>query len=512
MVTMNLHNQLPGNDLLPDHRRLGFPTEKESGRLFLPASSPRSGSRNIRGSENKPLKILGPNKKVAVVGLGVEGLSSVRWFLGHKAAVTVLDRKPYSDFPKDIWRQADFSQVDLRLGGDYLSDLDGFDMIIRSPSVRPDLEPLIEARKNKVLITSQSKLFFDLCPAPIIGVTGTKGKGTTATLIAQILQAAGHRVFLGGNIGNPPLDFIDKVEKNDWVVLELSSFQLMDLEKSPHIAVVLMITSEHLDWHNDVGEYRQAKMSVTRYQKSTDFAIIAQDYPHSRPFAAQTKARVFFYSRNQKVTPGTYIEKGVFWFEDDRVRESIIPTSNIQLAGRHNWENVAAALTVAKIIGVELGVIVKTIAQFRGLEYRLEKIAEIKGVKYYNDSFSTTPETAIAAIEAFDQPEILILGGSSKGSDFTRLGQVICEASNIKAIIGIGAEWPRIKNSITCQLSKTRIIEGRADMEQIVKAAYSVAEAGDVVILSPGCASFDMFVNYKHRGGEFKKYVQALSS
>jgi UDP-N-acetylmuramoylalanine--D-glutamate ligase len=366
-----------------------------------------------------------------------------------------------------------------------------------------------KAGRENLPVTSATKIFFDICPCPIIGVTGTKGKGTTSTLIHEMLRKQGFDSYLGGNIGIPPLDFLSKLGRDSRVVLELSSFQLQDMTKSPQIAVVLMVTSEHLDYHRDVEEYVGAKRNILKHQTFSDFAVINKDYPASNESDIYTNGHVYFVSRERDVDHGAYIRDGLVWFKDKEGEERIISTKDILLPGGHNLENVCAAIVAARLAGVETPNIASVLKEFKGLEHRLELVRLFNGVKYYDDSFSTTPETAIAAIEAFEEPEILILGGSSKNSDFSELGKTIREAKNIKAIIGIGEEWPKIKAQIG-RLPNTHIIEDATNMEQIVKAAKILGEVGDVVILSPACASFDMFKNYKERGNRFKEYVNAL--
>jgi UDP-N-acetylmuramoylalanine--D-glutamate ligase len=456
--------------------------------------------------------------KIAILGFGKEGVSALAFlkrtpeFPG--AEIWILDNNEGLKLPRGVFSQ---------LGKKYLHDLERFDLIIRSPGIRYHLPELQAAIRGGVEVTSPIKLFFERCPAQIIGVTGTKGKGTTSTLIYKILKAAGKKVFLTGNIGGSAmgwgLDFLPKLGTRSWVVLELSSFQLMDLRQSPHIAVALMITSEHLDWHKSTREYRDAKASIVRFQSPRDFAVLAHDYPASRVFAKLTRANVFEFSRRAKLKGGTHVENGYFWFSDGwrkgatgnlpegGRKEKICAVDRLQIPGEHNWENVGAAITVAKILKIPNAVIAKTVYGFKGLEHRLEFVAEKRGVRYYNDSYATTPETTIAAIQAFAAPKILILGGSSKGSDFTELGRVIAKSKTIKGVVGIGAEWPRIKAEIRARRSELGMIEGCKNMKEIIRAANSLAAPGDVVLLSPACASFGMFKNYGDRGKQFKNFT-----
>ena len=425
------------------------------------------------------------NKKIAVVGEGVEGQSSYKYLKEKGANVKIFDKKQ---------------------GEDYLKDLKDFDLIVRSPGVNPELFKNIPADK----ITSQTNLFMKLCPAKIIGVTGTKGKGTTSSLIHQMLKKQGFDAYLGGNIGLPPFEFLDNLNVHSVVVLEMSSFQLMDLKKSPNIAVILMITSEHLDWHKSTEEYINAKRNILRFQKEEDFAVINKDYLASRESDVETIGQVYYVSREEEVLRGCFIKENAVWIKAGDLEEKIINTKDILIPGEHNFENVCAASMAAYLFGVDVNNITQVLKTFKGLEHRLELIATKNGVRYYDDSFSTTPETAIAAINAFSDPEILILGGSSKNSDFTALGEVISNATNIKAIIGIGKEWQKIKAKIVNPKSEIYFIEGADSMEKIVTAASKIAFSGDVVLLSPACASFDMFKNYKDRGEQFKEEVIKL--
>ncbi len=450
------------------------------------------------------------NKKVGILGLGVEGLSSAKYLQDKGAIITILDIKEEGDFDFEI-----------------------LDIIVRSPGIRRNIKEIIGAEKEGVLITSQTQLFFDSCPCPIVGVTGTKGKGTTASLIYEMLKDSGKNVYLGGNIGKPSLEFLDKLNKQSIAVLELSSFQLQDLNKSPFIAVMLMTTSEHLDYHGDTREYVEAKRNILRFQTNKDFTILNRDYPATNESDIHTAGKIFYVSRERIVELGCFVKDGIVKLRYDErlgrlsrahiIEKKVIDIENIKLRGKHNLENVCAAVMAATLAGATLDGIRKVLRSFKGLEHRFELIREVGGVKYIDDSFSTTPETAIAAIEAFKEPLILILGGSSKKSDFTELGQVISKAKNIKAIIGVGDEWKRIKSQISSVSRRIKsqsynsnlkseilLIEEARDMETIVKAAVKIAAKGDVVLLSPGCASFGMFANYKDRGAQFRKEVDKL--
>jgi len=271
-----------------------------------------------------------------------------------------------------------------------------------------------------------------------------------------------------------------------------------------------MTTSEHLDWHSTVEEYIGAKRNILRFQTQEDFAVINKDYLTSRESDIETMGQIYYVSAVDEAQRGCFIKENAVWIRNGDLEEKILNTSEILIPGEHNLENVCASAMAANLAGVQNHNIAQTLKTFKGLEHRLELFTTFNGVKYYDDSFSTTPETAIAAINAFTNPEILILGGSSKNSNFTALGETISKAKNIKAIIGIGAEWPKIKSEIKDPQSEIYFIEGAETMEKIVIAASKLAVSGDVVLLTPACASFDMFKNYKDRGEQFKKEVFAL--
>ena len=447
------------------------------------------------------------DKKIAIIGFGKEGVSAAN-FLGSENQIIIIDQKSKEAIDNVFFKSLNIKRFEFFQIQNVPSGLK-VDYIVRSPGVRPDDNTILNLKKNGAQLTSPTKIFFDLCQSEIIGVTGTKGKGTTVTLIYEMLKTQAGNVFLAGNIGTPALEILPKVNKQSIVILELSSFQLIDLKKSPHIAVVLMITSEHLDWHEDTPEYCRAKESIVSFQNANDYAIINQDYPASRNFAQKTKARVYYFSTKEK-TNGTYLSDDLIISEVDG-HQKICSLSHILLPGRHNLQNVLAAVACAKIQKIKTENIIKVLARFKGLIHRLQLVREIEGVKFYNDSFSTIPETTIAAIEAFSQSKILILGGSSKNSDFSLLGQKINQDKSIKAIILVGKEAASIKEAIAKSGGTgAKIIEGVKNMHQIASQAYKEAKAQDVVILSPACASFDMFKNYQDRGMQFIREVKSL--
>lgn len=455
------------------------------------------------------------DKKIAVLGLGIEGEDVVRFLLKNGATeVTVFDRKNAGELKSLKSIPAGRQGLRFKLGLDYLKDgLTGFDVIFRSPAFKLSLPELVAAKKAGAIISSATKLFFDLCPAKIIGVTGTKGKGTTATLIYEILRAAGkkdlsanRRIFLAGNIGQPMLALLPRLDKKSWVVLELSSFQLQDMDVSPHVAVVLFITSEHLDYHKDTAEYIEAKSNIVRHQTKSDLAVLNADNPTAMSFAKLTPAEKYYFSRRKKIR-GSYVMGGKIYLLGKLVGE----TSKLKLLGVHNRENISAAIIAGYLAGANSPTIKKAVFSFAGLEHRLELIRTMTGISFYNDSFSTTPETAVAAIKSFSRPITLIAGGSDKGSDYTELGKEIARSS-VKKLILIGLMANRIQKAAISGGYRGKIILWPGKMKEIVATALAETAKGGVVLLSPACASFDMFKDYKDRGNQFKKYVKELSA
>lgn len=446
-------------------------------------------------------------KNIVLIGLGTEGISTAKYLLKNQISFSILDENDGLKIPEEILPGV----KETHLGANYLVTLNKFEVIFRSPGIRISLPLLQQALKNGQLITSQTKFFFENCPASIIGVTGTKGKGTTSALIYEILKKAGKTVFLGGNIGAPMLDFLDETKPADWVVLELSSFQLVDLHLSPKVAVVLMTTVDHLDYHLTEGAYWQAKSSIVSHQTATDFAVLNHESNVAMSFAHKTNGKLIYFSKNKKVSPGAYVQEGKIMTDIQGEILTLMKVEEVSLLGEHNLDNVCAAVTVGKILGIDNPVIKMVVMGFKGLPHRLEFCGEVDGVKFFDDSASTNPETAIAAIKSFTKPEVFILGGSSKGADFSKLGQEIAFNSNVVGIILIGEEGPKIAQAIKSNGTFTGfILTSLKDLNEAVRRAKKLTPHGGVVVLSPACASFDMFKNYAQRGEEFKSLVKLL--
>jgi UDP-N-acetylmuramoylalanine--D-glutamate ligase len=394
-------------------------------------------------------------KKIGIIGLGVNNQKLADYLKSRQIDFTVIE---HWDSPDEL-----------------VGKLDDFDVVFRTPGLPYLSKAVTQAKGKGVLIYSQTKLFFDLCPCPIIGVTGTKGKGTTATLLAQILKDAGKTVWLAGNVGSDPFEFLDDMTSKDYVILELSSFQLQDLHKSPHVAVVLNITSDHLDHHSSHEEYLEAKSQILAHQSESDIAVLSKKLPDA--FVVKTKARKVFFDGTDA--------KGF----------------DTRLFGSHNLENIAAAAAVAKVLGIQDEKIKDSISDFRGLPHHLQPISIENGVTFVDDSASTNIDSTVAAIASFTDPVILIVGGHDKGLDYGPLGRKIIEAGHVKGLVVIGELTPKILDAIKGYLGK--ILTGAKSMSEIISQAKSIAQKNDIVLLSPGAASFDMFKNSKDRGDQF---------
>jgi len=441
--------------------------------------------------KNKILENL-KNKKIAILGLGIENQALIKFFINEKVncAITICDTRDKKVLGEKYKRFNKEKCVSWKLGENANKNLDGFDVLFRSPGWPMDCPGIKEALKMGVELSSPIKLFFDICPTKnIIGVTGTKGKGTTSSLIYNILKESRKRVWLGGNIGIAPFGFINKIRKNDWIILELSSFQLEDADKSLKIAVITNFSGEHLapadpnnpNYHKSLKEYWQAKLNILKHQKSDGKAVVSK----------KLKEKL----RNHN------LKSKVIYFEKSEIES--------RLSGEHNKENIAAAFEVAKLVGVKEEVIKRAVKKFKGLEHRLEFVRRVKGVDYYEDSFATIPESAITAMKSFDLPIILIAGGAEKNSNFNNFSKVAKRKTKLVILIK-GDASPRIKKNLLKIKYSAKNIKSANSMSEAVRLARKNAEKGDVVLLSPACASFGIFKNYKERGDLFKKEARKI--
>lgn len=451
---------------------------------------------------------------IAIVGFDRQGRSAYDYWSTPDNTLTICDQNYIEDVPEG---------AATKFGGDYLNNLYEFDLIVRTPGLHP--QEIVDNNQEdpKILdkVTTVTNEFFKVSPTKrIIGVTGTKGKGTTSTLIAKFLEAAGYTVHLGGNIGIAPLELLkDNIKQDDWVILELANFQLIDIKYSPHIAVCLAIVPEHLDWHQDMYEYVEAKRQMFVHQTIKDVAIFNARNAYAQEIADASPAMQFGFEvpddgNAPENTSGAYVDGSHIYFEDQR----LCHTDDVLLPGRHNLQNVCAAITatyplIAKNQKHPHQIVADVLKSFSGLPYRLQPITVINGVLYVNDSLGTTPETALAALKAFTQPKVMILGGADKGIPFDDLVKAVVE-SNVRHVVIIGKTGPAIADLLRrydpTGKVKTTVLDDTADMASIVQAAARAAQKGDAVLLSTACASFGMFKDYKDRGDQFNQAVQAL--
>lgn len=447
-------------------------------------------------------------KRIAVIGMGVSNTPLIRMLLRADLDVTVCDRAQRERVEEQA-EELESLGARLRLGEAYLEGLDQ-DVIFRTPGLHPGHPALEAARARGAEVTSEMELFFRLCPCRLIGVTGSDGKTTTTTILAEFLKEAGYNVYVGGNIGKPLLPDVSGMEPEDFAVLELSSFQLMTMEQSPHIAVVTNLSPNHLDYHHTIEEYVRAKKNIFLHQGPEDRLILNYDNAPTRALAREAVCPVTFFSRQERLEEGVYLRDGAIWLTNDQGSREVLPLELIQLPGDHNVENYMAA--IAAVDGLVPDRCVRAVARrFQGVEHRIEFVRELDGVRWYNDSIGTSPSRTTACLESFDRKVVLIAGGYDKGIPFTQLGMEIVD--RVKALILTGDTASAIRSAAEQAPSfeaSGLVIREEEDLAAAVRAARETAREGDVVVLSPACAAFDQFKNFMERGQAFKRLVQAL--
>ena len=462
--------------------------------------------------------------KIAVIGFGVEGQAMLKYLVDNGYVdVTVCDKQVRlkDKMPKG---------VSVRLGEHYLNGLEEFDVIFRSPGVPHHHPEIVMARTMGKEVTSPTQFFLDHCPCTVVGVTGTKGKGTTSTLIYDILKAGfgrgkkARKVYLGGNIGNPPIEFLDDLKGDDVVVLELSCFQLGDLKKSPAIAVLLNTTMDHLDYYPDVDEYMRAKELILSHQDKNDLAVLNKDYEYVKYYKPLVKGALSFVSpKGEKLKDGCFVDRGKIMYAVGGKTSKVCLVKDIALIGSHNLENVCPAVVVGREFEVKASIIKKAIKRFKGLPHRIEFVKKVKGVSFYNDSFSTNPFTSMAAVDSFDKPTCLIAGGYDKGLKYDEWAMKILTRASLESVVLMGDTAKKMVKALDkardrlgragskdgLEATPTKIIE-RKDLKSSIEAALKMSKRGGVVVMSPAAASFDQFKNYKERGEKFIKLVKKL--
>ena len=446
-------------------------------------------------------------KHITFIGAGISNKPLIELMLSNNIDVTVCDKQTFEELGETALHYKNLG-AKLILGDNYLKNIDS-DIIFRTPGIMPWKEEIQSAVRNGAVLTSEMEVFFELCPCKIIGITGSDGKTTTTSLIGELLRNSNKTVHVGGNIGNPLLTKVDKINFKNIAVLELSSFQLISMRSSPHISVVTNLSPNHLDVHNDMAEYVDAKRNIVKYQTSSDTAVLNYDYAHTRAYADSTNAKVIFFSRKEKLKDGVYLDNDTIVFSSDNYISKILPISKIVLPGLHNVENYMAA--IAALYGmIDVKSIKKTAREFCGVKHRIEFIKEINGAKYYNDSIATTPSRSMAALKAFGKKVILIAGGRGKDLPYDEFAESAIKYC--KAILLIGEEADSISNAVKSNpgFNSSIDIQKHATLENAIDAAYKMASTDDVVLFSPACASFDMFKNFEDRGDKFREIVEKL--
>ena len=449
-------------------------------------------------------------KRALVVGLGKSGVASALFLKAHGARVTVSDTKSGDELRNEIPVLLDHG-ITVETGGHGERTFRGQDLIVVSPGVAVDAPPLVQARALGETVIGEIELAAQFLPGPIVAITGSNGKTTTTTLAGEIMTAAGFSSLVGGNIGTPAISLAERAKPETVIVLEVSSFQLETIQTfRPKVAVVLNVTPDHLDRHRTLEIYVDAKARIFENQQGSDFAVLNADDPTCAAMAARTKAQVFWFSRQKEVEQGAWVRDGKIVFRDGSGQREIMQVSEIPLKGAHNLENVLAAACAAALMGCAPEKIRQAVCDFRAVEHRLEFVATIRGVDYYNDSKATNVDATIKALESFPANIHLILGGKDKGSDYSVLNDLLRQ--RVKRVYTIGAAAAKIESQIASSKGGNVEVVHAETLENAIRKASAVAQPGDVVLLAPACASFDQFKSYEHRGQVFKELVRGLAS
>ena len=448
-------------------------------------------------------------KKICFVGIGTSNLPLIEMFCKKGAVVSACDRQSYEALGENAVR-AEKAGAELILGDNYLDKIDT-EILFRSPGT-PFYRPELEALKQKgVVVTSEMEVFFDLCPCRIIAVTGSDGKTTTTTIISEFLKAEGKKVHLGGNIGTPLLPIIEEIGEDDYAVVELSSFQLISMRKSPDIAVVTNLAPNHLDIHKDMQEYIDSKKNIVLHQNAFSKAVLNLDNDISDSFSTDVRGQLCKFSRREKLTNGAFLDGDTIVYSEYGKETPVMSYKDIRIPGMHNVENyLAAIIAVWGIVSVDT--IVNVAKNFGGVEHRAEFVRELDGVEYYNDSIASSPtRTAMGTLSLYDEKIIVIAGGYDKHIPYEPLGPVICD--KVKVLVLMGDTAPKIEEAVRNSANYSEnnpVIINVTNMEEAVNVARENAVKGDKISLSPASASFGLYKNFVERGNHFKSIVNGL--
>jgi UDP-N-acetylmuramoylalanine--D-glutamate ligase len=443
-------------------------------------------------------------KKVAVIGIGKTGLATAAFLSKRGIQVAITDEKNPSQWGEaGVFLKSLTTEVVIAPYGTAM--LKDVDMVVPSPGVYPSNEILVEAIRLKIPVVSELELAFGHLSTPVVAITGTNGKTTTTSLIGEILRKSGKKVFVGGNIGDPLIGYADGPQEADWAIVEVSSFQLQwACDFHPAIALLLNVTPDHIDYHGSLASYREMKEKIFARLNGDDLAILNGDEEESIPLAARLKAQTFFFSASRTVAAGMFQEgERLVHLRRDGAREEY-PVAMIKLPGKHNLENIMAAIMAARGCGCTPADILAAVSEFQGLRHRIEYVAEKNGVRFYDDSKGTNVGAVLRAVESFSEPLILLLGGRDKEGDFQSLLPLL--RSKVKHLVLFGEAREKIDGFIGGTVRTTV----RETLKEALHAAYAEASPGDVALLSPGCSSFDEFRNYKERGDLFQEWVKQL--
>ncbi len=445
------------------------------------------------------------NKRVLVVGLGKSGVASALFLKSRGARVTVSDSKPEAELRNEILLLLEHG-ITVETGGHGDRTFRGQDLIVVSPGVPVDAPQLVQARNLGEPVIGEIELAARFLPGPIAAITGANGKTTTTALAGEIIAAGKFSTLVGGNIGTPAISFVDQAGPATWTVLEVSSFQLETIvEFRPRIAVILNITPDHLDRHKTFVNYVNAKARIFENQRQEDFTVLNADDPTTAGLSDRTGAQLFWFSRKKEIEKGVFVRGTHIYFRDGHNEREILPLSEVRLRGGHNLENVLAGVVIGMLVGCQPEPIRQAVGNFKAVEHRLEFVARVAGVDYYNDSKATNVDATIKALESFPANIHLILGGKDKGSDYTVLHELLRQ--RVKRVYTIGAAAAKIES----QIQGAAEIEHAETLENAVRRASESAVPGDVILLAPACASFDQFQSYEHRGKVFKETVHSLA-
>ena len=449
------------------------------------------------------------NKKIAIIGLGVGNIPLIDYLHDFQAKITVFDKRNEEKIDKGVLEKIENYKISKNFGENYLSNLKDFDIIFKSPSCRPDL-PEIEAEvKRGAILTSEIEKVLELAPCKIIAVTGSDGKTTTTSLIYEIVKQK-YKAYLGGNIGIPLFTKIKEMQPENVVVLELSSFQLMTMKKSPDIAVVTNVTPNHLDIHKSYEEYIEAKKNIFLNQNEDNTLVLNYDNEITKNFAKTAKSKVIFFSSKEKIENGVIYDDGIIKISEDGLRRHLLKLKDTHLRGTHNAENICAAVAATKGL-VQIEDQINAIKGFEGVPHRIEFVREINGSKWYNDSIASSPTRTIAGLNSFDEEIVLIAGGYDKHLDYEPIAKPILD--KVKTLILLGQTSGKILNAVKEKQGELGIkidIFKVDTLEEAVEKAKMEAKPNQVVLFSPASASFDMFKNFEERGNKFKELVKNL--